>query len=366
MLEHGHLAVYVADVAGHGVSAALLAVLFNQRLIAFNAQYRLRSPASILCDLNRGLLAECRASGLFVTAAYALIDTTDRTATMASAGHPPGILLRRAGLRQHLRKTGPALGLTPDASYAEHRIRLGEGDRLLLYTDGLTGAMSERSASLDALLAAVAGAEDGAKVVGRLLSWSGRSGGDDDDTTLLLLTAASGRSTFDDASCAATPTAAPANCALSVGLAEGATWVAVQGGATWKDAAVLRATCTEAIDSGRTVVVDLARCTSLDSTLLGTLHELVVRAESRRSLCIQGASQEILGLFEELAMRLVLSCVSPSVRPTPAGMRALRPEGDSAQHLVLHAHELLAELSAGNAEQFQPVIDALHREAAHP
>jgi len=47
-------------------------------------------------------------------------------------------------------------------------------------------------------------------------------------------------------------------------------------------------------------------------------------------------------------------------------MLPLRPEGDAAQHLILHAHELLAELSTNNAEQFQPVIDALQREAAHP
>jgi hypothetical protein len=75
---------------------------------------------------------------------------------------------------------------------------------------------------------------------------------------------------------------------------------------------------------------------------------------------------EIRGLFEELAMTQVLASVAPGTEPVPPSMLPLRPEGDAAQHLILHAHELLAELSTNNAEQFQPVIDALQREAAHP
>jgi hypothetical protein len=88
-----------------------------------------------------------------------------------------------------------------------------------------------------------------------------------------------------------------------------------------------------------------------------------VRAGPRRSLRVQGVSEEIRGLFEELAMTQVLAAVAASARAPPAGLVDLRPEGDSAQHLVLHAHELLAELSPSNGEQFRPVIEALQREA---
>ncbi len=366
MLEHGRLAVYVADVAGHGVSAALLAVLFHQRLVAFNARDLPRSPATTLADLNRGLLEECRASGLFVTVAYALVDGIDRTVVLASAGHPPAIVLRRSGSCERLAKTGPALGLAPDASYEEHRITLAEGDRILLYTDGLTGAMSERASDLDFVLSALAGGtEDGAKVVARLVGWSCRAA-TEDDTTLVLLTASGGASTFDDHPAAPPDVAAAESCGLSVGSTPEQTWIAVQGPATWKDAAVMRATCVEALDAGRGVVVDLARCTLLDSTVLGTLHEVVVRAEPRHAVHVQGASLEIRALFEELAMTQVLASVVAGTDPVPQGMLPLRPEGDAGKHLVQHAHELLAELSASNAEQFQPVIDALRREAAHP
>jgi CheY-like chemotaxis protein/anti-anti-sigma regulatory factor len=358
MLDDRHLAVYVADAAGHGVSAALLAVLFHQRLSMVNGNAGPRTPATLLWDLNRGLFEECHASGLFVTMVYALIDTIERTATIASAGHPPGILLRGAGIGQRLEKTGPALGLAPDATYGEHRISLGDGDRLLLYTDGLLGAMSERAASLDSTLAAVAShAEDGASVIDHLRKWSERG---DDDRTILLLTASHGASTVD-ANHSTMSRTAPGDCPLSVGSAEGTTWVVVRGRATWKDAAVLRDTCTEALDAGRRVVIDLASCTMLDSTILGTLHELVARTDPHPALCLQSAGEEIRGLFAELAMTEVLCAISPHVQPAPGGMIELCGRSDATTRgVIVHAHELLATLSASNAEQFRPVIDALH------
>ena len=368
MLDDRHLAIYVADAAGHGVSAALLAVLFNQRLSVLNAQPGLRTPAAILCDLNHGLLDECRASGLFVTVAYALVDTVARTATIASAGHPPGILLRRDGTSEQLDKTGPALGLAPDARYAEHRISLADGDRLLLYTDGLTGAMAERVPGLDAILASVAThAQDGSSVIDALLGWTERGAHDDDDMTLLLLSANAGASTLDaDADPVPTPSTTPCDGTLSLGADERTTWVVVRGRVIWTDAAVLRETCIDALDAGRSVIVDLAACIMLDSTILGTLHELVVKAEPRGSFHLQHVDETIRGLFIELAMTQVLSSIALDARPAPVSLLEPRPESaPTTPGLVLHAHELLAELSAGNADVFQPVIEALRREADH-
>lgn len=364
MLDEHHLAIYVADVAGHGVSAALLAVLFKQRLEAKDERSRPRRPAAVLSDLNRALMDECQASGLFVTAAYALIDTSTRTATFASAGHPPAVLLRRASLCRHLEKTGPALGLNADAAYEERTISLDEGDRLLLYTDGMTDALWEGAPDLDTILSTVPADDDGARVIDHLLSWSQRGEGAEDDVTLLLVTARSGASTFD-AFRAPTPTTPPHECAIAAGSRDATTWVAIRGHATWKDSSVLRATCLEALDAGRDVVVDLATCTMLDSTVLGTLHEIAVRAEPGRSIRLQGVGARIRGLFEELAMTQVLSSITPVRRSPPAQMTDLSAAASAGEELVLHAHELLAELSAHNAEQFRPVIEAIQGEARH-
>ena len=367
MLDDRYLAVYVADAAGHGVSAALLAVLFNQRLSSLTAQPGLRSPAAILCDLNHGLLEECRASGLFVTAVYALVDTTGRTATIASAGHPPALLLHATGAGEQLEKTGPALGLTPEAHYEEHEISLAEGDRLLLYTDGLTGAISERAPTLATILASVATrAEDGATVIDSLLTWAEGADRDaDDDVTLLLLTASTGVSMVD-ADRVVTANTAPTGGSLALGSDGETTWVVVRGRATWTDAATLREACIGALDAGRAVIIDLGACIMLDSTLLGTLHELVLRAEPRGSFHVQNASDKLRELFVELAMNQVLASISPGARPTPEVMIALQAKSDTSSDVVLQAHELLAALSPSNAEQFQPVIDALKDQTTSP
>jgi len=62
-------------------------------------------------------------------------------------------------------------------------------------------------------------------------------------------------------------------------------------------------------------------------------------------------------------MTQVLAAIAPTVRPAPSSTRELRSVYDaSSAGLVRHAHQVLAELSASNAKQFQPVIDALDRE----
>ena len=113
------------------------------------------------------------------------------------------------------------------------------------------------------------------------------------------------------------------------------------------------------------MVVNLASCQMLDSTMLGTLYEVVASDEPHPRVSIQNAGDELLGLFTELAMTRVLSAVTVSGRPAPDAMTDLHPKSDVAtQALLLRAHELLAALSASNAAQFQPVVDALRRDAA--
>ncbi|MBV9945448.1 MAG: SpoIIE family protein phosphatase, partial [Myxococcales bacterium] len=152
-----HLAVYVADAAGHGVSAALLAVLFKQRLRLEGADGGPRSPVEVLDELNRHLLDECRASGLFVTVVLAQVDTGSGVTTIASAGHPPLLVVRAEAPEraETVENTGPALGLTENASFEERRVALRPGDRLFLYSDGLTGTLPAGRHPAQALLDAL-------------------------------------------------------------------------------------------------------------------------------------------------------------------------------------------------------------------
>lgn len=364
MLDDRHLALYVADAAGHGVSAALLAVLFKQRLSLVDPQRRPISPASVLAELNVGLIDECRASGLFVTALLVLVDVKTRVATIASAGHPPALWLRPGGAVTHLARGGPALGLALAASFEEQRITLGEGERLVLYTDGLAAALPEPSRDLDSVVeGAVARATDGAGVLDALVA--GAHAGTDDDVTVLLLTAGSGDSTV--ATVHASPSAAPPMrndlTSIYVGAEGMTTWVAVRGRAVWQHAPALADACNEALDSGRQVVLDLGECTLMDSTVLGTLHQVVDRV-SPRALVVQRVPEPLRLSFVELSMNGVLGCITERVRPVPTQMTACKPTCNAvALGMVRGAHEALAKLSTHNAEEFEPVLAALAADA---
>jgi sigma-B regulation protein RsbU (phosphoserine phosphatase) len=363
MLDEGHLAVYVADAAGHGVSAALLAVLFKQRLRLSDAASGPRPPGEVLAELNGGLLDECEASGLFVTVAYALIDTLSGVATIASAGHPPAMVLRRRGGVERVEKTGPALGLAHDAVFAERRVSLLPGDRLFFYTDGLTDSLPDGSRSLDGFLSTMdAESKDGGAAIDHILALTERGTACEDDITLLLVTANAGESTIDTDR-ETMPPPAPTESAFRVGGGAEKTCVALEGRATWKQAPALRDACVRALDAKRDVVVDLGACTSLDSTLLGTLHELVARADSACRFRLQNAGTDLRALFAELDMRRVLASIVDVPEPLPAPMVPIRVSADAgAQALVLRAHELLAQLSPSNAAEFGPVIEALRRD----
>ncbi len=69
-----------------------------------------------------------------------MIDATERRLTYANAGHWPPLLLRRSGTAVSLNEGGAPLGIFPDRNYGDAEVQLEPGDRLILYTDGLTEA----------------------------------------------------------------------------------------------------------------------------------------------------------------------------------------------------------------------------------
>jgi sigma-B regulation protein RsbU (phosphoserine phosphatase) len=130
------LGICIADVVGKGVSAALLMANVQAAVRAFASE--LESPAQVCGKVNR-LLCENIATGKFVTFLYGILDGDARTFQYCNAGHLYPILVSSGSVRM-LEQGGAVLGVFPAWTYEDFAIDLKAGDRLLLFTDGITEA----------------------------------------------------------------------------------------------------------------------------------------------------------------------------------------------------------------------------------
>lgn len=133
-----HSGICIADVAGKGMSAALL--MSNVQAVLKSLASHTLEPAN-LCALVNRLVCENIVSNRFISCFYALLDTKQKKLSYTNAGHYPPILFRD-GHCMHLSEGGPVLGVLSGASYEQRKIQLHRGDYLLLFTDGVTEARS--------------------------------------------------------------------------------------------------------------------------------------------------------------------------------------------------------------------------------
>jgi phosphoserine phosphatase RsbU/P len=137
VVDDKHIGILVADVSGHGMPAALIASMLK---IALSAQVvHAADPAKVLSGLNQALCGKFQHH--YVTAMYLFVDMQERTLRYAGAGHPP-LLLRdesSKGVRDVV-ENGLFLGTFPFATYSSVELPLRAGDRVLLYTDGISEA----------------------------------------------------------------------------------------------------------------------------------------------------------------------------------------------------------------------------------
>jgi phosphoserine phosphatase RsbU/P len=136
-LDEKRLGICIGDVAGKGITAALLMANLQASFRAFATADA--SPQDVCTKLNKFLGANL-ASGKFVTFFYGVLDAERRTLTYENAGHCPGLLLRSNGDAESLRGSGAVLGVFPDWTYQDSTVQLERGDALLLSTDGITEA----------------------------------------------------------------------------------------------------------------------------------------------------------------------------------------------------------------------------------
>jgi sigma-B regulation protein RsbU (phosphoserine phosphatase) len=133
----GHkLGICVADVVGKGVSAALLMANVQAAVHAFSSE---SESAARLCGKVNALLYENIAVGKFITFFYGVLDGNARTLQYCNAGNPYPVLVS-GGQTRMLEESGAVLGVFPSWTYEDATVDLRSGDRLLLFTDGITEA----------------------------------------------------------------------------------------------------------------------------------------------------------------------------------------------------------------------------------
>ncbi len=136
LLGEDRLAVIVADVSGKGVPAALFMVI-TKTLIKNYAQTG-AEPAEVFTTVNR-ILCDSNDAGLFVTAWMGVLEISSGTITYVNAGHNPPLLKKADGEFEYLKeRTGFVLAGMENTKYRQNTFVVTRGDRLFLYTDGVT------------------------------------------------------------------------------------------------------------------------------------------------------------------------------------------------------------------------------------
>lgn len=136
-LSDSRLGICIADVAGKGISAALLMANVQATVRAFASD--VASPAWV-CRRVNSVLFNNIARGKFVTFFYAVLDSALHRFEYCSAGHVPPIQVRANGQSAVLQCQGAVLGVFPDWEYSDSSLLLSRGDRLVLFTDGASEA----------------------------------------------------------------------------------------------------------------------------------------------------------------------------------------------------------------------------------
>lgn len=134
-LDPDHFAVYLTDVAGHGVGAALLSVSITNVLRAHTLPGAdFRDPVQVLAGLNQAFPMEDH-NYMFFTIWYGVYNRPKGTLAYASGGHPPALLLGPEGCKD-LRTPNPLMGSMLGTAYTAESVPVQSGDRLLVYSDG--------------------------------------------------------------------------------------------------------------------------------------------------------------------------------------------------------------------------------------
>ncbi len=184
--DKGQAGLLIADVAGHGVPAALIASMV--KIAATSQRANMADPGAFLSGMNAVLCGNTQAQ--FVTAAFVHLDAESARLRYSAAGHPPMLLLRGNEVLE-VEENGLMLAAFSFATYSTVERSLEPGDRLLLYTDGIVEAATAEEEEfgrdrLGALMRETAGLppqEAVDRIVDVVQQWANAQG---DDLTVLV------------------------------------------------------------------------------------------------------------------------------------------------------------------------------------
>jgi phosphoserine phosphatase RsbU/P len=153
-LDEKTVMFYLLDVSGHGISSAMVSVAVYQSMSLQTGQivkrrldappyYRIPPPAEVLDSLEEQYPFERFEK--FFTITYLLLDIDTGHLRYSNAGHPPPLLLRHNGQMELLQAGGTIIGLGSHVPFTEGEALLQDGDRLFLYSDGITEHMNRAS-----------------------------------------------------------------------------------------------------------------------------------------------------------------------------------------------------------------------------
>jgi sigma-B regulation protein RsbU (phosphoserine phosphatase) len=175
-VDREHAGFLVADVCGHGVPAALIASMLK---VAVQAVRECADrPGKFLTALNRNLAESLH--GQLISAAYLWIDMAQQKAVYSAAGHPP--LLHRNKHVEMIESNGLLFGVLPETEYPERQIAIHPGDRLLLYTDGVSEPENAKGEAFGEARLLAMMEKSAAEIVSEVRSWQPMQ---EDDMTLV-------------------------------------------------------------------------------------------------------------------------------------------------------------------------------------
>lgn len=148
-LGERHIAFFSVDVAGHGVSAAMLSLAVSREFMAGRISSHLLlehsaegervpvSPHRVVGELNQRFCLDNEQVSSYYTLIYGVIDISNGKGTLCQAGHPTPFIIRADGELSCVGDGGMPVGLFEEAEYEDSDFMLEIGDRLYLYSDGI-------------------------------------------------------------------------------------------------------------------------------------------------------------------------------------------------------------------------------------